>query len=98
MKTRSLRAYLSRISILSQLRAFSDVPETNRRNTALSVKKMTSAILGCALLILPGLASGQETPPAWVPGDVFVAIGNSQYEVYHNMGTPSAPIYQRVET
>jgi hypothetical protein len=34
----------------------------------------------------------------WVPGDVFAAVGNGQYQVYHNTGTSTSPNYVLVET
>ncbi len=39
-----------------------------------------------------------QTPPAWALGDVFVAVGNGQYKVYHNNGTASSPNYVLIET
>jgi hypothetical protein len=36
--------------------------------------------------------------PDWFPGDVFVAIGGGQYQVYHNFGTNTSPTYVLVET
>jgi hypothetical protein len=36
--------------------------------------------------------------PSWVPGDVFVGIGNNNIEVYHNNGTANTPDYQLIQT
>ena len=36
--------------------------------------------------------------PAWIPGDVFVAVGGSQYNVYRNVGTASVPNYRLLDT
>jgi hypothetical protein len=37
-------------------------------------------------------------PVDWVVGDVFVAIGNGKYQVWHNNGSAASPQYQLIQT
>jgi hypothetical protein len=64
------------------------------------MKNLLRALVLSGLLFLattyPGLC--QSPPPTWLPGDVFVAIGSGQYQVYRNTGTDTSPNYVLLET
>ena len=70
------------------------------RPCSLSGRALLTVTWAAGLAFLVGasrLVTAQEVLP-WALGDVFVAVGSGQYQVYHNVGTISSPNYVLVGT
>src|SRR5947208_12316913 len=101
MKSNSLRAYLSRISIFSQLAHFSDGPG-NRRSTHRRLVMKSSILKGArmasmlflAIPLILGLADtaqaqGFQGGVPWQVGDVIICSGGGTCNVVRVSGTPT---------
>ena len=93
MKSNSLRAYLSRIPIFSQLPHFSD-GSGNRHSTHRGLvmksrilkRSRIVAMLFLVILLVMGLAdrSQAQNPPNWQVGDIVVCFGTGKCNVLRN--------------
>ena len=90
MKRNSLRAYLSRISVFSQLPHFSDGPGTNRRSThrrlIMKSRILKRTCIAAMLLLVLGVASsawaaGYSGGVPWQVGDVVICFGSGTCNV-----------------
>src|SRR5438445_9294234 len=85
MKRNSLRAYLSRISVFSQLPHFSDVAGTNRHSAhrrlvmQSNVRKMMQ--IAAMLCLVLGLANSAWAGGRWKVNDVVVCFGSGTCKV-----------------
>src|SRR5262249_8420808 len=67
------------------------------RVNALRAHLLRTALLASLITLVLGLSLA-----AWAGqlnvGDIFIAVGNGTYQVWRNIGTPSKPNYQLVDT